>query len=219
MTAVEPSHRKIRILLADDHPVTRAGIRKILETAEDLEVIGEVGSGFEVQEWVGRLLPDVLLLDLQMPGPRPSELERWVRQQYPQVVTLILTAHSRDSYLATMIDAGAAGFLSKQDSAQALIASIRRAVGGELLFSEEQYNRAALWRREAGAKWAGLSERQQRLIRLLAKGKQNDQIAEELGVTTKTVSYHIAAIMRRLDVGSRTEILAWVLQHAPENLE
>ena len=219
MTAVEPSHRKIRILLADDHPVTRAGIRKILETAEDLEVIGEVGSGFEVQEWVGRLLPDVLLLDLQMPGPRPSELERWVRQQYPQVVTLILTAHSRDSYLAAMIDAGAAGFLSKQDSAQALIASIRRAISGELLFSEEQYKRATLWRRQAGEKWGSLSERQQSVIRLLAQGKQNGQIAEALGVTPKTVAYHLTEIMKRLEVGSRTEVLAWVLQHVPENLE
>lgn len=219
MTAVEPSHRKIRVLLADDHPVTRAGIRKILETAEDIEVIGEVGSGFEVQEWVGRLLPDVLLLDLQMPGPKPSELERWVREHYPQVVTLILTAHGRDSYLAAMIDAGAAGFLSKQDSAQALIASIRRAVEGEVLFSEDQYSRAALWRKQTGEKWANLSERQQRVIRLLAKGKQNCQIAEELGVTSKTIAYHIAEIMKRLEVGSRTEILAWMLQHMPENLE
>lgn len=219
MTAVEPSHRKIRILLADDHPVTRTGIRKILETADDMEVIGEVGSGFEVQEWVGRLLPDVLLLDLQMPGPRPSELERWVREHYPQVVTLVLTAHSRDSYLAAMIDAGAAGFLSKQDSAQALIASIRRAISGELLFSEEQYKRATLWRRQAGEKWDSLSERQQSVIRLLAQGKQNGQIAEALGVTPKTVAYHLTEIMKRLEVGSRTEVLAWVLQHVPENLE
>ncbi|PKN91157.1 MAG: DNA-binding response regulator [Chloroflexi bacterium HGW-Chloroflexi-6] len=218
-TTTEQSHKKIKIMLADDHPVTRAGIRKILETAPDIEIVGEACSGFEVQELVGALLPDVLLLDLQMPGPRPSELERWVRERYPKIVTLILTAHSRDSYLATMMDAGVAGFLSKQESEHTLISSIRRAVEGELLFSQEQYSRATLWRRDAGAKWESLTERQRNVVCLVAKGKQNALIARELGISTKTVAYHMTEIMKRLGVSTRGEAVAWIAQHAPENLE
>ncbi|MCG2786905.1 MAG: response regulator transcription factor [Anaerolineae bacterium] len=88
-----PSPKKITVLLADDHPVTRAGIRAILNTAPDIQVIGEAASGFDVQEMLEELLPQILLLDLQMPEPRPSELEAWVRQNYPEVVTLVLTEH------------------------------------------------------------------------------------------------------------------------------
>jgi DNA-binding NarL/FixJ family response regulator len=218
-TTAEPLHKKIKIMLADDHPVTRAGIRKILETAADMEIMGEACSGFEVQELVGTLLPDVLLLDLQMPGPRPSELERWVRERYPNIVTLILTAHNRDSYLATMMDAGVAGFLSKQESEHTLISSIRRAVEGELLFSQEQYSRATRWRRCAGTKWDSLTERQRNVVCLVAKGKQNSQIALELGIATKTVAYHMTEVLKRLGVRNRSEAVAWIAQYAPENLE
>jgi chemotaxis response regulator CheB len=87
------TEKKITVLLADDHPVTRAGIRAILNTAPDIQVIGEAASGFDVQEMLEELLPQILLLDLQMPEPRPSELEAWVRQNYPEVVTLVLTEH------------------------------------------------------------------------------------------------------------------------------
>ena len=219
MELKSPSQEKITVLLADDHPVTRAGIRAILNTAPDIQVIGEAASGFDVQEMVGELLPQVLLLDLQMPGPRPSELECWVREQYPEIVTLILTAHNRDAYLATMMDAGVVGFLSKEESEHSLIASIRLAVKGEILFSQEQIERAAHWRSEAGMRWDSLTERQREVLRLVARGMQNAKIAKELGVTTKTVAYHMTIIMKRLGVSTRSEAVAWMNQHAPENIE
>ena len=210
---------KITVLLADDHPVIRAGIRTILSSAPDIQIIGEAASGFDVQNMVGELLPKVLLLDLQMPGPRPSELEHWVRQNYPDTITLILTAHNRDSYLATMMDAGVAGFLTKEESEHCLIASIRQAAKGDILFSQEQIERAAFWRNVAGAKLDSLTERQREVLHLVAKGMQNEKIAKRLGVTTKTAAYHITEIMRKLGVSTRSEAVAWINQYAPETLE
>ena len=154
-----------------------------------------------------------------MPGSRPSELECWVRERYPEIVTLILTAHNRDAYLATMMDAGVVGFLSKDESEHSLITSIRRAANGDILFSQEQYGRAACWRNMAGKKWNSLTERQRDVLRLVARGMQNAGIAQELEVTTKTVAYHMTEIMKRLGVSTRSEAVAWMNQHAPENLE
>lgn len=219
MDSRQTEDEKITVLLADDHPVTRAGIRAILNTAPDIQVIGEAASGFDVQRMVGELLPQVLLLDLQMPGPRPSELEAWVRQHYPEVVTLVLTAHSRDAYLATMMDAGVAGFLSKGDSEHHLIESIRRVAKGDMLFSKEQVERAVRWRTVAGNSWYSLTERQRDVLRLVARGMQNARIADELGVTTKTVAFHMTKIMKSLGVSTRSEAVAWMIQNAPDHLE
>lgn len=92
----------ITVLIADDHSVARAGIRRILEEDPSLEIVGEAEDGHEARKMVDELRPDVLLLDLKMPGPRPAEIERWVRTNYPDIVTLVLTAHDRDIYLAEM---------------------------------------------------------------------------------------------------------------------
>lgn len=92
----------ITMLIADDHSVARAGIRRILEEDPSLEIVGEAEDGHEARKMVDELRPDVLLLDLKMPGPRPAEIERWVRTNYPDIVTLVLTAHDRDIYLAEM---------------------------------------------------------------------------------------------------------------------
>lgn len=132
---------KITILLADDHPLALMGIRDLLAQAEDMEIIGEAEDGFQVQELVPTLRPNVLLLDLKMPGPRPAEIERWVRENFPETVTLVLTAHDRDRYLANMLEAGAAGYMDKNITAETLIDAIRRAVKGEILFDQEQLQR------------------------------------------------------------------------------
>lgn len=131
--------KRITVLIADDEPIARAGIRTLLAQAEDIEIIGEAQNGYEAKELIPELRPQVLLLDLKMPGPRPYEIEKWVRESYPKIVTLVLTSHDRDSYLAAMMDAGAAGYLSKEESAERLIGAIRRAVGGEILFNNSPY--------------------------------------------------------------------------------
>ncbi len=141
----------IRLVLADDQEITRKGIRAMLSGAPDIEVVGEAKDGNEAQELTARLRPHILLLDLIMPGPRPYEVERWVRANCPETITLILTAHDRDAYLAEMVEAGAAGYLTKEISAQRLIEAIRRAVRGEALFDQTQLARAPQARRSRSA--------------------------------------------------------------------
>lgn len=209
----------ITVLLADDYPVTRAGIRAILESAPDIKVVGEASSGYEVQEKVAELRPRILLLDLQMPGPRPADLERWVRQNYPETDTLVLTGHGRDAYLAIMMEAGVSGFLEKSEPAQKLIAAIRRTANGELLFDVVQRKRAQAWNQEAGGKWASLSEREKEVLQLVAKGMNNAAIAKSIDLSPKTVAFHVTGILKKLGVNSRNEAMAWVSRYAPIHLE
>lgn len=105
---------KITVLIVDDHPVARAGIRAVIEQADDMEVVGEAQDGSEAMGLVEQLRPKVLLLDLKMPGVRAWEVEKWVRENYPGIIALVLTGHDRDFYLAHMLEAGVAGYLDKK---------------------------------------------------------------------------------------------------------
>ena len=142
--------KKITILITDDHPIVRSGIRSALENALDMLVVGEAQDGNEAQRLIAELHPNILLLDLKMPGFSAVEVEKWVRVNYPETVVLVLTAHDRDFYLAGMMDAGAAGYLTKNKRGKNLIAGIRRAASGERLFTQEQLERARRWRETAG---------------------------------------------------------------------
>lgn len=217
--ALLPSPNPITVLLADDHPTTRTGIRSILQETPDIQVVGEAENGFQVQEMVAELRPNILLLDLVMPGPTPTQLEKWVRTNFPEIITLVLTAHDRDAYLASMMDAGASGFLSKIETGERLISAIRRAASGASLFTEEQFERALRWKQAAGKKWQTLTEREREIIRLLAEGYDNKELAKKLDIAPKTAAFHITNILKKLDVKSRHEAIAWVNKYLPDNLE
>jgi len=209
----------ISVLLADDHEVTRAGIRAILESASDIQVVGEAPDGETAQQLVADLKPDVLLLDLKMPGLPSYQVEKWVRQHFPDVVTLILTAHDRDFYLASMMEAGAAGYLSKSARAAKLINAIRRAVRGEVLYTTEQYERIHQWNKQAGQKWDSLTIRERQTLKLLVRGMDNAQIADNLDVTERTAAYHVSNLIRKLGVTSRQEAASWAIKHIPDLAE
>lgn len=210
---------KISILIVDDHPSIRAGIRSILEKAPDMYVVGEAENGEEAKKLLHELRPNVILLDLKMPGFSPAAFEKWARENYPETITLVLTAHDRDFYLAEMMEAGVAGYLSKSERAENLIAAIRRAASGKLLFTSEQIDRARKWRQEVGQKWEKLTEREREVLLLLEQGLSNKAIAGKLGVTLKTVAYHVSAIFDRLDVESRREAVAWYRKYFPKDQE
>lgn len=202
----------ISVLLADDHPTTRVGIHTILNQAPDIQVVGEAKDGIEVQEMVIKLHPRILLLDLQMPGLRPVEIEKWVRVHCPDTTTLVLTGHDRDAYLASMMEAGAIGFITKGAPAEDLVKAIRRAAQGEILFNGKQLARAQRWREETGEKWESLTERERQILLLVAKGKMDREIAQELQIQVKTVGNHISNILRKLDIASRTEAALWAVK-------
>jgi NarL family two-component system response regulator LiaR len=206
-----------RVLVADDFPVTRAGIRAILEKELDIEIVGEAENGLEAERMVSELRPDILLLDLVMPGLRPYEVEKWVRTNYPETATLVLTAHDRDCYLAKTIEAGVMGYLAKDEAPHKLVQAIRRAARGEIVLTQEQMARADLWRDKAGRRWESLTERERQVFRLLMQGLSNKAIAKALCVTTKTVAYHMANILHKVGAASRQEVVAWSRAYLPDD--
>jgi RNA polymerase sigma factor (sigma-70 family) len=207
----------ISLVLADDHPTVRAGLRSVLSEASDIRIVGEAEDGLEAQRLADQLRPNVLLLDLKMPGPRPAEIEKWVRVHCPETVTLILTAHDRDIYLTEMMEAGVAGYLTKDESSEQLIDAIRRAARGEQLFTEEQYARVFNWRKAVGNKLENLTEREREVLQLLVQGLDNSTIASSLGVSPKTVAQHVSNLLEKLGVKSRLEAAAWAHDHLSGN--
>ena len=207
---------KISVLIADDHEVTRRGIRDILEQAPDIEVLGEAQDGDEIRLMLAEHHPQILLLDLVMPQHSPVEFEKWVRSNYPETITLVLTAHDRDAYLAGMMEAGATGYLDKKLRSGQLIAAIRRAARGEYLFDKEQLERARRWKEEISQKWESLTSREREVLQLLTEGKNNQGIADALGVKVNTVEKHLENIYKKLGVTSRSETIHWWVENTTQ---
>lgn len=211
--------RPISVLIVDDHPPLRAGVRAMLDKPSDICVVGEAENGDEAKKLLDELRPSILLLDLKMPGFSPAKFEEWARKNYPETTTLVLTAHDRDCYLASMMDAGVAGYLEKSERAETLIANIRAAASGKHLITLEQIDRARKWRQETEANWFKLTEREREVLLLMEQGLSNKTIAEKLGITLKTVAFHVSTIFKRLDVESRHEAVAWYHKHFPKDFE
>ena len=210
------TERRISVLLVDDHPPVRSGIRAMLEKTPDICIVGEAEDGAEARRLLDELRPNIILLDLVMPGFSPAEFEKWARQNYPETSTLVLTGHDRDHLLASMIEAGAAGYLEKTIQREGLVDAIRRAACGEHLFTEAQELRAQRWRREVEEIWNSLSDREKRILRLLAMGATHKYISTALHIGPKTVDKHLEKIYRKLGVGSGTEAALWGSEHAGE---
>lgn len=206
-------NESITLVIADDHEYLRVGIRSIIDKEPDMRIVGEAENGDQVKELVAKLRPKILLLDLIMPDTSPAQLERWVRTRYPETITLVLTAHDRDTYLANMANAGVAGYLTKNETSDHLVAAIRRAACGEIFFSEKQLKRLQRWKGTVGKKWDSLSDREKAVLHLLAKGLSNKRIASIMGVTVKTIEYHIGHVLKKLDLKSRQEVIIWLKEN------
>lgn len=203
----------IRVLIADNHPVMCVGIRTVLEGAPDIEVVGEAQDDVEAKHLLARLHPDILLLGLVLSDQRPFEVGKWVRTNYPQTIVLIQTAHDRDCFLAEAIEVGAAGFLTKEETAQQLIEAIRRATQGEALITGVQLARIRVWYKEVGERWESLTERERQVLALAGRGQGTNQIAETLTIEVSTVETHLGNILGKLGTVSRAEAIAWAWQH------
>ena len=210
MPAQQP---KITVLIADDHEITRKGIREVLEQLPDMEVLGEAQDGDEIRQSVAQQKPKILLLDLVMPNHSPVEFEKWVRVNYPETITLVLTAHDRDPYLSQMMEAGVAGYLDKKLRAADLVTAIRRAANGEYLFDKSQFERARRWREEIQRRWDSLSGRERAVLQLLTAGQDNRTIGACLGIKINTVEKHLENIYKKLGVSSRTEAIHWWVEN------
>lgn len=201
------SKNKIRVLLADDHPVVRSGIRQLLESDRDIEVVSEAGDGLEAQALIQQQKPDVAVLDIQMPKASGVEVARWARAHYPEVGVLILTAYDDDPYVMAVLQAGANGYVLKTASLEELVQAVREVYEGKAAIDPRIAQRLAgqLFRRTASLPLESLTDRELEVLRLAARGYTNKAIGVQLGISDRTVQGHLAHIFAKLQASSRTE--------------
>jgi len=202
---------KTSILLADDHPLLRQSIRNVLEQELDLVVVGEASNGEEAVRFADELQPDVILMDIAMPKLDGLEATRRIKAAHPDIAVLVLTIHSDDQHIIGILEAGAAGYLTKSVFGEEVVQAVRGVVAGEMVLSpaigERLIKQAARYPMRAVPLTRGekLSIRELEIIKLAARGMSNKNIAVELGITLRTVKGHLSEIFSKLNVGSRTE--------------
>ena len=203
----------IRVLIADDHLVVREGLRAILEAAPDLTLVGEAADGLEAVRLAGELSPDVVLMDLRMPGVDGIEAIRQIKARYPAVEIVILTTYDDDEYIVRGLRAGARGYLLKDTSRKVLFETIRAAARGESLLPAAVVEKVVAHLAEPQPVEAGmLSGREQEVLALLAQGLANKEIAARLHIAERTVKAHVASVFNKLGVNSRAEAVAVALR-------
>lgn len=214
------SRTKIRALLADDHHIVREGIRQLLESARDIEVVAEAGDGQEAQLLIQQLKPDVAVLDIQMPKASGIEVTRWVRAHLPEVGVLILTAYDDDPYVMAVLQAGANGYVLKTATTEDLIQAVRDVNEGKSALDASITKKlmSNLFRRQEHKVVEPLTDRELEVLRLAAKGYTNKAIGMQLSISDRTVQGHLAHIFAKMQASSRTEAvmravsLGWISQ-------
>jgi DNA-binding NarL/FixJ family response regulator len=204
--------KKIRVVLAEDHHVVRTAFAALLAKEPDIEVVGEVSNTGDLLDRVAELRPDVLLLDAHMPGGRVITAAKKLRNQYPKVQILVLSAYERSEYIVGLVRAGAAGYVLKHDSSDMLVTAVRAVAQGEGWLSPRVADILVRSVRNYDEKPdAKLTEREVDVLRLMARGQRNDEIAEALFITNQTVKNHVRRIFRKLGVETRVDAVLYAI--------
>ena len=213
----------IQVILVDDHAILREGLASLLDGEEDIAVVGQAGDGGECLDLVENLQPDVVILDVNMPGVSGIDACRSIKERHPGVHVVVLSMYEDEEYVRRALAAGADGYLLKEIVSSELIAAVRGAVRGERVLSGpvlekiiDDYGREDS---KAGVRYPlrELTDRQMRILELISDGKRNREMAGELHVSEKTVEKDISVIYRTLGVSSRTEAIA--LYHRIKDLD
>ena len=208
---------RIRVLMVDDHAILREGLRALLSYYEDVEVVGEAQDGGEAVAKAGELLPDVVLMDIAMPGMNGLEATRLIRQQYPQVRVLILTQHEDPQYVVPLLQAGASGFVTKRALGTDLINALRVVARGETFLFPTAATTVVeeIRRRNENPETTpdSLTPRELEILNLIVAGETNAQIAAALSISVKTVEWHRANLMSKLDVHSIADLVRYAMEH------
>ena len=218
------SMTKIRVLLADDHVIVREGIHRLLESSKDIEVVAEAGDGEEAQALIQQHMPDVAVLDIQMPKASGIEVTRWLRARFPQVGVLILTAYNDDPYVMAVLQAGANGYVLKTASSDDLVEAVHDVHVGKSALDPAIAKKlmSNLFRNTENQPVEPLTDRELDVLRMAAKGYTNKAIGIQLNISDRTVQGHLAHIFDKLHVTSRTEAvmravsLGWISQNPGE---
>ncbi len=209
---------KIRVFVADDHDVLREGIRLLLEKESDFEMVGEAENGDDAVDKVCQLLPDIVLMDITMPGSNGLEATRRIKQKLPAIKILILTMHETDQYLSEMLEVGASGYVVKTTTGSELISAIRSVYQGDIYLFPSIARMLVgdyLQRVKSGEEktsYNGLTLREREILKYIAEDKQNREIAELLTISVRTVQAHRAHLMEKLGAHDRTELVKYAIR-------
>ena len=216
---------RAKVLLVDDHVIVRQGLKALLSDEPDMEVVGEANNGREALEKLAALEPDVILMDISMPGLNGIEATRQIKQRYPDVKVVILSMHANEEYVFQVLQAGAAGYVLKLSDSMEVLTAIRAALSGGSFLSPP-ISRTVIndYVRRAEARGQGsdldlLTSREREVLQLLAEGRSNRDIAEELSISIKTVESHRSNIMNKLEVSSKAELIKYALRKGWATLE
>jgi len=209
---------KIRLLLVDDHQVVRSGLRMLLASESDVEIVGEAGTAREALEAVRQLKPTVVLMDIGLPDLSGIEATREIKRTSPEVAVVALTIHEDEEYFFKMLEVGAGGYVPKRAAPEELLTAIRAAAAGEVylypsmakLLVKDYLSQDRST--EATSSLDGLTNREQEVLRYLAEGANNEAIASALVISIKTVARHRENIMQKLGLHSRSELVRYAIR-------
>lgn len=214
------TERTIRVVVVDDHAVVRAGLTQLLAAAPGIEVVGDAGDGEEAVSLVAATAPDVVLMDLQMPGTDGVAATRRITAAHPGTQVLVLTSFSDGERILSALDAGAVGYLLKDADPAEMVQGIHAVHGGESPIHPRAAREMLLARTRgprgpqgAGSDDPGLTPREREVLGLVRGGLANKQIARRLGISERTVKAHLTAVFQRIGVADRTQAALWAREH------
>ncbi len=206
---------KIKILLVDDHAIMRDGIKALLSIYDDIEVVGEASEGREALEMARELNPDVVVMDISMPGMDGLEVTHRLTKRNPKMKVIILTQHDNKEYILSTIKVGAAGYIPKKALGSDLVSAIRAVCSGDsFLYPSAAKTLIDDYRKQAEQPdiYETLTEREREILKLIAEGRTSREIAEALYISQKTVQGHRTKIMEKLDLHNRTELIKYAMR-------
>jgi len=208
---------KLRVFVADDHAVLRDGLKALVNAQPDMEIVGEADNGRTAHEQAKELIPDILLMDISMPGLNGVQATELIKADCPEIKILALTAYKDRSYLNQLLKIGASGYVLKLSAADELIDAIRAVAAGGIYLDPqmadritEEYVRSQFLKGEVRQR--ELTAREEEVLRLIAQGYSNKEISNELKIAVKTVESHKANIMQKLELKNRTEIVRYAVR-------
>ncbi len=199
---------RINVVIADDHPLVRAGLAYSLTSEPDLAVVGEAANGDDIPSLCQQCQPDVLLLDLRMPGRSALETMAYLREHCPHTKVLMLTAFDDEAHVRGLVDAGVSGYLLKEEAPATVSDAIHAVMKGGAWFSQSVAERLA-----RPTESAALTQREKEVLALLVHGKTNRGIAEELRIAEVTIRFHLRNIYKKVGADSRAQVVRWAMQH------
>ena len=211
--------QKVSIVIAEDHTILRAGLKALLETNPRFEVVGEADNGRDAIQRVAELKPDLIIMDLSMPGLSGIDAIKDIRDRYPEVKALVLTVHSEEEYVLSSLEAGANGYVLKDATQNELITAAERVLNGKTYLSPDitekvvsSYLQANKNSQEPTTRWDSITQRERQILKLIAEGHTNKSMADYLCISVKTVEKHRANLMKKLDLHNVSALTTYAME-------